>query len=143
MRYNQFTMVRQQCIRISAWAICGLLCFGGCQQRSRVFFKNIEDGDHLRSPIRVEMGVSGMKVEPAGEVREGYGHHHILINQTHFPKGEVIPQTDSTIHYGKGQIEAEIELPVGVYTLSLQFADGVHASYGKELAASVEVFVEE
>ena len=136
-------MIRQQCIRISVSALCVLLCLGGCQQKARVFFKNIEDGDQLRSPIRVEMGVSAMKIEPAGEVREGYGHHHILINQTHIPKGQVIPQSDSTIHYGKGQVEAEIELPPGVYTLSLQFADGVHASYGKELSASVEVSVEE
>ena len=116
----------------------------GCQQSPpKVFFKNIQDGARFTSPIQVEMGVQGMKIEPAGAVKAGYGHHHILINQTHIPKGEIIPQSDTTLHYGKGQETAEIELPPGKYVLSLQLADGVHASYGKELSASIEVYVEE
>ena len=31
-------------------------------------------------PVKVVMVVEGMKVKPAGEVVEGTGHHHILIN---------------------------------------------------------------
>ena len=123
--------------------LVGLLLFGCRPEKSTVFFKSIKDGDQLQNPIRVEMSVQGMKVEPAGTVREGYGHHHVLINQTHWPKGEIIPQSDTTIHYGKGQTEAELTLPVGKYVLTLQFADGVHASYGTEMAASVEIYVTE
>ncbi len=108
----------------------------------RVFFKYPEDGATVPSPVYIEMGVEGMEIEPAGEVKEGYGHHHILINQEFWPEGEVIPMSDTTIHYGKGQTDASIELEPGEYVLSLQFADGVHASYGKPMAASIRVTVE-
>lgn len=108
----------------------------------RVFFKYPEDGATVGSPVYVEMGVEGMEIEPAGVVKEGFGHHHILINQTQWPIGEVIPMSDSTIHYGKGQTDTSLELEPGEYTLTLQFADGVHASYGQAMAASIKVTVE-
>ncbi|SMD35321.1 protein of unknown function [Reichenbachiella faecimaris] len=107
-----------------------------------VFFKHPADGATVPSPVYIEMGVSGMQIEPAGEVKEGFGHHHILINQANWPEGTVIPMSDSTFHYGKGQTDATLELEPGSYTLSLQFADGVHASYGEKMAASVTVTVE-
>lgn len=108
----------------------------------RVFFKYPEDGATVGSPVYIEMGVEGMEIEPAGVVKEGFGHHHILINQTHWPMGEVIPASDSTIHYGKGQTDTSLELEPGEYTLTLQFGDGVHSSYGKPMAASIKVTVE-
>ena len=109
---------------------------------SYVFFKYPENGTTVASPVYIEMGVSGMQVEPAGEVREGFGHHHILLNQTSWPKGKVIPASDSTIHFGKGQTDASLELPAGEYTIALQFADGVHSSYGETLAATINITVE-
>lgn len=108
----------------------------------KVFFKYPQDGAKVGSPVFIEMGVEGMQVEAAGEVREGFGHHHILINQEFWPKGEVIPMSDSTLHYGKGQTDTSLELAPGEYIISLQFADGVHASYGKEMAASIKIIVE-
>lgn len=107
----------------------------------RVFFKYPEDGASVSSPVFVEMGVEGMEIEPAGVVKEGFGHHHILINQASWPKGEVIPMSDTTIHFGKGQTDTTLELAPGEYTLSLQFADGVHSSYGPDMAASIKVTV--
>ncbi|MEM8896306.1 MAG: DUF4399 domain-containing protein [Bacteroidota bacterium] len=108
----------------------------------KVFFKYPEDGAIVGSPVYVEMGVEGMEIEPAGAVKEGFGHHHILINQTHWPLGEVIPMSDTTLHYGKGQTDTSLELEPGEYTLTLQFADGVHASFGEPMAASIKVTVE-
>ena len=90
----------------------------------------------------IDMGVEGMLIEPAGVVKEGYGHHHILINQRFWPEGEVIPTSDSTLHYGKGQTDASIELDPGKYIISLQFADGVHVSFGEEMSDSIEIIVE-
>lgn len=107
----------------------------------RVFFKAPEDGATVSSPVFVDMGVEGMQIEPAGAVKEGFGHHHILINQDSWPAGEVIPATDTTIHFGKGQTNTSLELAPGDYTLSLQFADGVHQSYGPDMAASIKVTV--
>ena len=112
------------------------------EKPQRVFFKWPKDGSTVASPVFIDMGVEGMIVEPAGVVKEGYGHHHILINQSYWPEGEVIPTSDSTLHYGKGQTDASIELEPGKYIISLQFADGVHASFGEKMASSVEINVE-
>jgi hypothetical protein len=107
-----------------------------------VFFKHPADGATVPSPVFIEMGVKGMQIEPAGAVKEGFGHHHILINQTSWPKGQVIPASDSTKHYGKGQMDASLELEPGEYTISLQFGNGVHSSYGEDMAASIKITVE-
>ena len=87
------------------------------------------------------MGVEGMKIQPAGEVVEGTGHHHILINQDFFPPGQVIPTDDMHKHYGKGQTEDVLTLPPGDYKLTLQFADGLHRSYGKDLSSTINIKV--
>ena len=108
----------------------------------KVFFKWPKDGSTVASPVFIDMGIEGMIVEPAGVVKDGYGHHHILINQSYWPEGQVIPTSDSTLHYGKGQTDASIELEPGKYIISLQFADGVHASFGEKMASSVEINVE-
>ena len=108
----------------------------------KVFFKWPKDGSTVASPVFVDMGVEGMIIEPAGIVKEGYGHHHILINQKFWPEGEVIPTSDSTLHFGKGQTDASIELDPGRYIISLQFADGVHVSFGELMSESIEINVE-
>ena len=108
----------------------------------KVFFKWPKDGSTVASPVFVDMGVEGMIIEPPGIVKEGYGHHHILINQKSWPEGEVIPTSDSTLHFGKGQTDASIELDPGRYIISLQFADGVHVSFGELMSESIELNVE-
>ena len=108
----------------------------------KVFFKWPKDGSTVASPVFVDMGVEGMIIEPAGIVKEGYGHHHILINQKFWPEGEVIPTSDSTLLFGKGQTDASIELDPGRYIISLQFADGVHVSFGELMSESIEINVE-
>ena len=108
----------------------------------KVFFKWPKDGSTVASPVFVDMAVEGMIIEPAGIVKEGYGHHHILINQKFWPEGEVIPTSDSTLHFGKGQTDASIELDPGRYIISLQFADGVHVSFGELMSESIEINVE-
>ena len=109
----------------------------------RVFFKNLKSGDKVKSPFKVEMGVEGMKVKPAGQLAEGVGHHHIIINKGHIAEGTVIPNDAEHIHYGAGQTEAELELKPGKYTLTMQFADGVHRSFGETLSTTVEIEVTE
>ncbi|MFY0650621.1 MAG: DUF4399 domain-containing protein [Cyclobacteriaceae bacterium] len=112
------------------------------KEEASVFFKHPEDGATVPSPVFIEMGVKGMQIEPAGKVNEGFGHHHILINQDNWPVGQVIPASDSTIHFGKGQTDASLELEPGNYKISLQFADGVHTSYGPDMSATINITVE-
>lgn len=95
-----------------------------------VFFKNIQNGAVLSSPFVVEMGVEGMEVEPSGPVNRNKGHHHIIIDRTCMEDGEIIPVDKQHIHYGGGQTEAELNLEPGNYSLTLQFANGMHQSYG-------------
>mgnify|MGYP000731228505 CR=1 FL=1 len=114
----------------------------GIEQVNGVFFTNIEDGATLSSPFALEMGVTGMEVEPKGAPREGYGHHHLLINDVFTPAGTIIIADDTHIHYGGGQTSDSISLEPGVYQLTLQFADGMHASYGQEWSSTISVTVE-
>ena len=80
-----------------------------------VFFKWPKDGSTVASPVFVDMGLNGMLIEPAGKVNKGFGHHHILINQTSWPLGSVIPMSDSTLHFGLGQTDTSLELDPGNY----------------------------
>lgn len=93
--------------------------------------------------VDVKMGAVGIEVVPAGEVKEGTGHHHILIDEQPIPAGTVVPKDDTHIHFGGGQTEAKIALTPGSHTLTLQFADGLHRSYGPDLSATTEIEVVE
>lgn len=109
---------------------------------AKVFFKNLKEGQVVSSPIKVEMGVSGIAIQPAGDINAGFGHHHLLIDAgTSYPEGEVVPTDAQHLHFGKGQTETEISLPAGKHVLTLQFADGAHRSYGNALAASITIEV--
>ncbi|MDH5602528.1 MAG: DUF4399 domain-containing protein [Cyclobacteriaceae bacterium] len=107
-----------------------------------VFFRSPEEGATVTSPVKVEMGVEGMTVEPAGELHEGKGHHHIVIDGGAIPKGTVVPADSLNIHFGKGQTETTLDLSPGKHTLTLQFADGLHQSYGEEWSKTIEITVE-
>ena len=109
----------------------------------RVFFVSPADGDTLTGIFTIEMGVEGMAIEPAGEIVEGKGHHHLIIDGTFTEEGEIIPADPTHIHYGKGQTSAEVELTPGNHTLTLQFANGIHASYGEKWSSTISVFVKE
>ncbi len=110
---------------------------------ARVYFVEPTDGATVTSPLRVVMGVDGMKVQAAGELVEGTGHHHIIIDAPPTPQGEVVPATATHIHFGQGQTETELTLEPGPRTLHLQFADGLHQSYGDAMRATITVQVAE
>jgi hypothetical protein len=126
------------------WIAILLLVFGCGKKempKGKVFFLEPKNGAEIKGPVKVVMVVEGMKVKPAGEVVEGTGHHHILINTDFIPPGQVIPTDDTHRHFGKGDTEAVLDLPPGDYKLTLQFADGLHRSYGKELSATINIKV--
>ena len=107
-----------------------------------VSFANLVDGQKVTSPVKVEFAVEEMEVEPAGELKENKGHHHIIINGAALASGEIVPADSTNIHFGKGQTETELDLPVGTHTLTLQFADGYHRSYGEQMSKTITVTVE-
>jgi len=105
----------------------------------RVFFRYPNDGARVTSPLIVEMGVEGMEIEPAGEVKEGKGHHHLIIDGSFIEAGRPVPVNETHIHYAEGQTKAELNLEPGKHTLTIQFGNGVHASYGEEMSATIEI----
>lgn len=109
---------------------------------AKVFFANLEDGQTVKSPLKVEFGVEGMEVEPAGALNEGKGHHHIIINGGPLDRGIIVPADSVNIHFGKGQTETELDLPAGKHMLTMQFADGYHQSYGMQMSSTIYVIVE-
>jgi hypothetical protein len=106
-----------------------------------VDFATPRDGDTVSSPFMVRFVVKDMEVVPAGEVKPGTGHHHILIDTPAVVDNSVIPADAQHKHFGKGQTETELSLPPGEHTLSLQFADGAHRSYGEAYRKTIRVTV--
>ena len=107
-----------------------------------VYFKGISAGDSVSSPLTVKMGVCGKEVKPAGDVVEGTGHHHLIVDGSCIAAGETVPKDASHYHFGKGQTETTLDLTPGVHTLTLQFADGHHGSYGETLCKTIQVMVD-
>ena len=108
-----------------------------------VHFVEPKDGAEVSSPVKLVFGLEGATVKPAGELKAGTGHHHLILDGEPTPTEKVVPADETHIHYGKGQTEAEIELEPGEHTLIMQFADGLHRSYGPELSAKITVTVTE
>jgi len=50
-----------------------------------VYFINLKDGDTVASPVKVQFGLTGMGIAPAGVERPNTGHHHLLIDTTLSP----------------------------------------------------------
>ena len=113
---------------------------------ARVFFVNLKDGQTVTSPLKVEMGVEGLKVDSAtAGLKAGSGHHHLLIDIDSIPSKVMVPATDSVRHYhfGNAQTSAEIKLTPGKHVLVLQFADALHRSFGTRLTSRITVDVKQ
>jgi hypothetical protein len=115
------------------------------EANQNVYFAKLKDGDVVKSPLVIHFGVAGMEVQSIDSgIHRNKGHHHLLIDtMTFLPAGQPIPVIDDKIiHYGKAQRESKpIVLKPGKHTLALQFADGVHRSYGIKMSKSITVTV--
>lgn len=117
----------------------------GCRSEAapEISFVGLADGAKVKSPLEVCMAVKGVQVEPAGEVRKGYGHHHILVDVPLPADLTVpIPKDEAHIHMGDGSVCKTVTLSPGPHVLRTLFADGAHIPYDPLLAASVKVEVE-
>lgn len=109
---------------------------------AKVFFKSPKNGATVTSPFKVEMVAEGIKVDTAGPVVAGSGHFHIFVDaEDSLMAGTMVPKDSTHIHYGKGQTETELKLSPGKHKLALQFADGLHRSYGSKLSSTITVNV--
>ncbi|MDE1193338.1 MAG: DUF4399 domain-containing protein [Arachidicoccus sp.] len=112
---------------------------------AKVFFKNLKNGAVVSSPVKLQFGVDNMTVAkkaPVGQIAEGIGHHHLLIDaEDSIPSGEIIPADSTHKHYGGAQIADTITLAPGKHKLTLQFGDAIHRSYGSTLSSTVNITV--
>jgi len=109
---------------------------------AKVYFKNLKDGQTVSSPVTIEMGVVDMSVDSAGKIRPQSGHFHLLVDAgDSTPHGIVIGKDSAHIHFGNAQKETTLALKPGIHTLALQFADGLHRSYGAQLSQAIHVTV--
>lgn len=135
-------MNNKQLLKILALA---LLCLalaacsssGGNNAQWRVFFTNLNDGDTVDSPLTVQWNAENFIIEPAGEVKAGAGHLHIIVDAACVTAGQTVPADDNHLHYGKAQTETTLELTPGEHTLCLQAADGIHTALAGEGATQV------
>ena len=94
----------------------------------RVSFSSPADGATVSSPVHVKLAAENFTVEPAGAVKAGAGHLHIMVDTDCVAAGQVITKDAQHLHYGQGQLEADLELAPGTHTLCLQAADGAHTA---------------
>lgn len=93
-----------------------------------------QDGDTVKSPVKVVFGLKGMGVAPAGIELDNTGHHHLLIDKETLP-AEGIPMGSDVVHFGKGQTEASVELEPGTHTLQLLLGNHLHVPHTPYVAS--------
>ena len=106
-----------------------------------VFYVDLKDSQEVKNPVLVKMGVKGMEIENAGAISELKGHHHIIVDGESTPEGQPVLLDETHFHFGQGQTESEMKLSSGFHTITLQFANGVHASYGSRWSKTITVKV--
>jgi Domain of unknown function (DUF4399) len=93
---------------------------------AKVYFVYPEDGSYITPTTIVRFGLVGMGVAPAGFEKLNTGHHHLLIDTSLPPFDQPVPNDFNHLHFGAGQTEAKVTLPLGHHTLQLILADENH-----------------
>ncbi len=102
------------------------------------------DGATVSSPFKVVMSVEGMTIRKAGDIVPGTGHFHLIIDQgddSYIPLQALIINDRTHLHFGKGQTETSLRMFPGKHTLTLQFGNGHHKSYGRALSQTIHITV--
>ena len=98
---------------------------------AKVYIINLKDGDTVASPFKVQFGLTGMGVAPAGVEKPNTGHHHLIID-TALSADEMkapIAGDAKHVHFGAGQTEAMVTLAPGKHTLQLVLGDWSHVPH--------------
>ena len=103
----------------------------------KVYFINLEDVDELKSPFLIQFGLSGKGIAPAGIDVDNTGHHHLLINQNEINYSMPIPSSDQHLHFGLGQTETMLNLPLGKHKLQLVLGDKYHIPHNPPLVSEI------
>ncbi len=83
--------------------------------------------------FKVWFGTRNFGVAPAGVAKANTGHHHLLVDTELPPLDQEIPNDRNHLHFGLGQTEVRLELPLGRHTLQLLLADENHVPHDPPL----------
>ncbi len=134
----------------AAFAVAACDSAGAPEDMPSVVFSNLSDGDVVASPVNVCLESTNIAIEPKGEIVEGSGHHHILVDLTedertlYAASGNAIPADVEPryVHMGDGSGCKDIELTPGEHTLTAVVANGGHITLDPPVVADVSVVVE-
>ena len=106
---------------------------------AKVYFINLVDGAVVKSPFKVEFGITGFGITPAGTVgkrRHTAGHHHLLVDVEKLPAlDEALPRDAQHIHFDQGETETLLDLPAGWHRLQLLLGDEQHEPHEPPLVS--------
>ena len=103
-------------------------------EQKKVYFITPSDGITTTNPVKIKFGATGINIVPAGVDMPNSGHHHLLINVDELPNLKLpIPADSNHIHFGKGQTEVELDLPVGTHTLQLLIGNHLHIPHSEPI----------
>lgn len=95
------------------------------------------DGKTVPKVFKVQFGLSGVGVAPAGIKKENTGHHHLLIdsNIQSIDLTKPLLATDKLKHFGGGQTETTLSLTPGKHTLQLLLGNYAHIPHAKPVVS--------
>jgi hypothetical protein len=104
---------------------------------AKVYFIYPTDGAYITPNPVIRFGLLNMGVAPAGFDKPNTGHHHLLVDAELPPMDQPIPNDFNHLHFGAGQTEAKITLPLGQHKLRLLFADSAHVPHNPPVYSEV------
>ncbi len=108
--------------------LAAVACAGG-EGSARVDIIEPADGAVVNSrDVRVALAAAGVEIAPAAEERSGTAHHHLFIDRTLTPPGDIIPAgVTGIVHLGRGQTEFVVQgLAPGTHRVIAVLADWAH-----------------
>jgi hypothetical protein len=104
---------------------------------AKVYFIYPTNGAYIPPNPVIRFGLLNMGVAPAGFDKPNTGHHHLLVDAELPPMDQPIPNDFNHLHFGAGQTEAKITLPLGQHKLRLLFADAAHVPHDPPVYSEV------
>jgi hypothetical protein len=104
-----------------------------------VYFINLKDKETVTSPFKIQFGLIGMGVAPAGVEKDKTGHHHLLIDAklSDEEARAPVPMDKQHMHFGGGQTEVMVTLRPGQHTLQLVLGDWTHIPFSPPVVSPV------
>ena len=136
-------MFRQLALTFAAIALSASLSFADTPSPpgADVYIISPKNGETVTGPVKVQFGLLGMGIAPAGIDAESTGHHHLVVDKEAPPLDDYLPTGDpQIIHFGKGQTETELVLEPGEHTVQLVLGDMDHKPHVPPVVSGVVKF---